>query len=158
MYKNVWNVIFISIFYSSCSQSLNLSSETNFIGILESDVPIYISNFPSYTSDEKRIREKLKVNLQGNGYFMVDEIEKSRFYLIFKSDGFLVNNLKNDQKIMCELNFILIKTKDRYDYFKSKNYLNKIIWKLQVSILRSKLLKKEDRVIEDIANTFLKNN
>ena len=75
---------FIFIFFFSCSPQVKLNSETNYIGLFGTDVPIYISNFPSYTFDQKRIRDKLKIALQNNGYFIVDNIKKSEFYLIFK--------------------------------------------------------------------------
>ena len=147
---------FIFIFIFSCSPQVKLNSETNYIGVFSTDIPIYISNFPSYTFDQKRIRDKLKIALQNNGYFIVDNIKKSEFYLIFKSDCFS-NNTTKKNKIQCEMNFILIKTDDRNNYFNSEGYLNTIIWRLIVNSDINTVIKLEDKMIDKVSKVFLKN-
>ena len=147
---------FIFIFLFSCSPQVKLNSETNYIGLFITDVPIYISNFPSYTFDQKRIRDKLKIALQNNGYFMVDNIKKSEFYLIFKSDCFS-NNTTKKNKMQCEMNFVLIKTEDRNSYFNSEGYLNTIIWRLTVNSDINTVIKLEDKMIDKVSKVFLKN-
>ena len=140
-----------------CTQSIKLNSETNFIGLLEPDVPIYISNFQSYSFDQKRIRNKLKVNLQNDGYFIVENIEKSIFYLIFESDCFLNKNITNRYNTLCDMKFILVKTDDRYDYFNSENYLSTIIWRLQVNTFVNIVIKREDELLDEVSKSFLRN-
>lgn len=147
---------FIFIFLFSCSPQVKLNSETNYIGLFSTDVPIYISNFPSYTFDKKRIRDKLKIALQNNGYFIVDNIKKSEFYLIFKSDCFS-NNTTKKNKMQCEMNFVLIKTEDRNSYFNSEGYLNTIIWRLTVNSDINTVIKLEDKMIDKVSKVFLKN-
>ena len=147
---------FIFIFLFSCSPQVKLNSETNYIGLFSTDVPIYISNFPSYTFDQKRIRDKLKIALQNNGYFIVDNIKKSEFYLIFKSDCFS-NNTTKKNKMQCEVNFVLIKTEDRNSYFNSEGYLNTIIWRLTVNSDINTVIKLEDTMIDKVSKVFLKN-
>ena len=147
---------FIFIFLFSCSPQVKLNSETNYIGLFSTDVPIYISNFPSYTFDKKRIRDKLKIALQNNGYFIVDNIKKSEFYLIFKSDCFSNNTIKKN-KMQCEMNFVLIKTEDRNSYFNSEGYLNTIIWRLTVNSDINTVIKLEDKMIDKVSKVFLKN-
>ena len=147
---------FIFIFFFSCSPQVKLNSETNYTGVFGSDVPIYISNFPSYTFDQKRIRDKLKIALQNNGYFIVDNIKKSEFYLIFKSDCFSNNTIEKN-KMQCEMNFVLIKTEDRNSYFNSEGYLNTIIWRLTVNSDINTVIKLEDRMIDKVSKVFLKN-
>ena len=83
-----FSFLFFFIFLFCCTQQLKLNSETNYTGKFGSDIPIYISNFPSYSFDQKRIRDKLKVTLQNNGYFVVNDIENSKYYLVFESDCF----------------------------------------------------------------------
>ena len=147
---------FIFIFFFSCSPQVKLNSETNYTGLFGSDVPIYISNFPSYTFDQKRIRDKLKIALQNNGYFIVDNIKKSEFYLIFKSDCFS-NNTTKKNKMQCEMNFVLIKTDERNNYFNSEGYLNTIIWRLVVDFDINTVIKLEDKIIDKVSKVFLKN-
>ena len=147
---------FIFIFFFSCSPQVKLNSETNYTGGFGSDVPIYISNFPSYTFDQKRIRDKLKIALQNNGYFIVDNIKKSEFYLIFKSDCFS-NNTTKKNKMQCEMNFVLIKTDERNNYFNSEGYLNTIIWRLVVDFDINTVIKLEDKIIDKVSKVFLKN-
>ena len=147
---------FIFIFFFSCSPQVKLNSETNYIGLFGTDVPIYISNFPSYTFDQKRIRDKLKIALQNNGYFIVDNIKKSEFYLVFKSDCFSNNTTKKNE-MQCEMNFVLIKTDDRNNYFNSKGYLNTIIWRLTVNSDIDTVIKLEDKMIDKVSRVFLKN-
>ena len=147
---------FIFIFFFSFSPQVNLNSETNYIGLFSTDVPIYISNLPSYTFDQKRIRDKLKIALQNNGYFIVDNIKKSEFYLIFKSDCFS-NNTTKKNKMQCEMNFVLIKTEDRNSYFNSDGYLNTIIWRLTVNPDINTMIKLEDKMIDKVSKVFLKN-
>ena len=147
---------FIFIFFFSCSPQVKLNSETNYIGLFGTDVPIYISNFPSYTFDQKRIRDKLKIALQNNGYFIVDNIKKSEFYLIFKSDCFS-NNTTKKNKMQCEMNFVLIKTNERNNYFNSEGYLNTIIWRLVVDFDINTVIKLEDKIIDKVSKVFLKN-
>ena len=147
---------FIFIFFFSCSPQVKLNSETNYTGVFGSDVPIYISNFPSYTFDQKRIRDKLKIALQNNGYFIVDNIKKSEFYLIFKSDCFS-NNTTKKNKMQCEMNFVLIKTDERNNYFNSEGYLNTIIWRLVVDFDINTVIKLEDKIIDKVSKVFLKN-
>ena len=147
---------FIFIFLFSCSPQVKLNSETNYIGLFSTDIPIYISNFPSYTFDQKRIRDKLKIALQNNGYFIVDNIKKSEFYLIFKSDCFSNNTIEKN-KMQCEMNFVLIKTEDRNSYFNSEGYLNTIIWRLTVNSDINTVIKLEDKMIDKVSKMFLKN-
>ena len=147
---------FIFIFFFSCSPQVKLKSETNYTGLFGTDVPIYISNFPSYTFDQKRIRDKLKIALQNNGYFIVDNIKKSEFYLIFKSDCFS-NNTTKKNKMQCEMNFVLIKTDDRNNYFNSEGYLNTIIWRLIINSDINTVIKLEDKMIDKVSKVFLKN-
>ena len=147
---------FIFIFFFSCSPQVKLNSETNYTGLFGTDVPIYISNFPSYTFDQKRIRDKLKIALQNNGYFIVDNIKKSEFYLIFKSDCFS-NNTTKKNKMQCEMNFVLIKTDDRNNYFNSEGYLNTIIWRLIINSDINTVIKLEDKMIDKVSKVFLKN-
>ena len=147
---------FIFIFLFSCSPQVKLNSETNYIGLFSTDVPIYISNLPSYTFDQKRIRDKLKLALQNNGYFIVDNIKKSEFYLVFKSDCFSNNTTKKNE-MQCEMNFVLIKTDDRNNYFNYKGYLNTIIWRLTVNSDINTMIKLEDKMIDKISKVFLKN-
>ena len=147
---------FIFIFFFSCSPQVKLNSETNYTGLFGTDVPIYISNFPSYTFDQKRIRDKLKIALQNNGYFIVDNIKKSEFYLVFKSDCFS-NNTTKKNKMQCEMNFVLIKTDDRNNYFNSEGYLNTIIWRLVVDFDINTVIKLEDKMIDKVSKVFLKN-
>ena len=147
---------FIFIFFFSCSPQVKLNSETNYTGLFGTDVPIYISNFPSYTFDQKRIRDKLKIALQNNGYFIVDNVKKSEFYLIFKSDCFS-NNTTKKNKMQCEMNFVLIKTDDRNNYFNSEGYLNTIIWRLVVDSDINTVTKLEDKMIDEVSRVFLKN-
>ena len=147
---------FIFIFFFSCSPQVKLNSETNYTGLFGTDVPIYISNFPSYTFDQKRIRDKLKIALQNNGYFVVDNIKKSEFYLIFKSDCFS-NNTTKKNKMQCEMNFVLIKTNERNNYFNSGGYLNTIIWRLVVDFDINMVIKLEDKIIDKVSKVFLKN-
>ena len=147
---------FIFIFFFSCSPQVKLNSETNYIGLFSTDVPIYISNLPSYTFDQKRIRDKLKIALQNNGYFVVDNIKKSEFYLIFKSDCFS-NNTTKKNKMQCEMNFVLIKTDERNNYFNSEGYLNTIIWRLEVDFDINTVIKLEDKMIDKVSKVFLKN-
>ena len=148
--------VFIFIFFFSCSPQVKLNSETNYIGLFSTDVPIYISNFPSYTFDQKRIRDKLKIALQNNGYFIVDNIKKSEFYLVFKSDCFSNNTTKKNE-MQCEMNFVLIKTDDRNNYFNSEGYLNTIIWRLTVNSDIDTVIKLEDKMIDKVSRVFLKN-
>ena len=148
---------FIFIFLFSCSPQVKLNSETNYIGLFSTDVPIYISNLPSYTFDQKRIRDKLKIALQNNGYFIVDNIKKSEFYLIFKSDCFS-NNTTKKNKMQCEMNFVLIKTDERNNYFNSEGYLNTIIWRLVVDFDINTVIKLEDKIIDKVSKVFLKND
>ena len=147
---------FIFIFFFSCSPQVKLKSETNYTGLFGTDVPIYISKFPSYTFDQKRIRDKLKIALQNNGYFIVDNIKKSEFYLIFKSDCFS-NNTTKKNKMQCEMNFVLIKTDDRNNYFNSEGYLNTIIWRLIINSDINTVIKLEDKMIDKVSKVFLKN-
>lgn len=147
---------FIFIFFFSCSPQVKLNSETNYTGLFGTDVPIYISNFPSYTFDQKRIRDKLKIALQNNGYFIVDNVKKSEFYLIFKSDCFS-NNTTKKNKMQCEMNFVLIKTDDRNNYFNSEGYLNTIIWRLIINSDINTVIKLEDKMIDKVSKVFLKN-
>ena len=152
-----FSFLFFFIFLFCCTQQLKLNSETNYIGEFGSDIPIYISNFPSYSFDQKRIRDKLKDSLQNNGYFVVNNIENSKYYLVFKSDCFFKNKLNDNRRKKCELNFVLIKTTDRYNYFNSKNYIGTIIWRLIVKCSIDTLIKKEDELIDKVSSVFLKN-
>ena len=155
--KNVLCLFCLVTLLLKCSESIKITAETNFVGTMQSDVPIYISSFPSYTIDEKRMREKLKVNLQRNGYYMVDDIENSRYYLIFKKDSIPQENGNISQSNLCDLTFILIKTSDRNDFFNSDQYLGKIIWRSNFRLLTEKLHTQEDRVLASVSDYFLQN-
>jgi len=134
-----------------------LTSETNFTNKVHNNGGIYISNFNSYTLDEKWIREKLMHSFRTGGYLIVDNIEKSLYYLIFNFNpsNSEVSNDFDDTRLK-NLEFILIKSSDRNKYFNSEFSQSLIIWRSRIKFNWIDFLKKNDKLMNIVVKNFLK--
>ena len=118
---------------------------------IEKNSPIYISKTAKISTYEEIFREKFNVSLRNQGYFTVDEVEKSKYYLLIN-----LNKTPNEKSIYSILELFLIDSKQILSSDNLESEKNNAIWVCKMEIEWIEFLKSQDQIVEIISNKFCK--
>ena len=135
--------------FNSCIPVISIHS----IGYLsiEKNTPIYIAKTSKISTYEEIFREKFNVSLRNQGYFTVDEVEKSKYYLLIN-----LNKKLNEKSISSILEMFLIDSKQILSSDSVESEKNNAIWVCKMEIEWIEFLKSQDQIAEIISNKFCK--
>ena len=144
------NIILIAfIIFNSCIPVISIHS-IGYVSI-EKNSPIYISKTAKISTYEEIFREKFNVSLRNQGYFTVDEVEKSKYYLLIN-----LNKTPNEKSIYSILEMFLIDSKQILSSDSVESEKNNAIWVCKMEIEWIEFLKSQDQIAEIISTKFCK--
>ena len=150
--KYKYAFLFLFIFFG-CVPSVFISSfnKTN----IDKNSAIYISNLDKYSIGQKSFRNKLNHALMEKGYFIVDSLHKSKYYLLIT----FPNNLKGSSDIekkneMYPIELLLIES-DQLKNLLGTPIHESTIWKCKLKLNWMDYLKHQDSLTMIIAKEFM---
>ena len=150
--KYKYALLFLFTFFG-CVPSVFISSinKTN----IDKNSAIYISNLDKYSIGQKAFRNKLNHALMKKGYFVVDSLHKSKYYLLIT----FLNNLKGSSDMgkknkMYSIELLLIESNQLKNYSGVAIHEN-TIWKCKIKLNWMDYLKHQDSLIMIIAKEFM---
>ena len=144
-------ILFITLY--SCVPSAFISSINS--ASIDKGSAIYISKFDNYSIGQKVFRNKLKHALMKREYFVVDDFQKSKYYLIATFlNGSDLKKDKEQESDNFTIDLLLIES----EYV--KNHLNisydeQAIWNCEMKIAWMDYLEYQDILIGIIAKQFM---
>ena len=150
------HVLITAVLLFSCKPSIYLHSNINSMGGLDMDGGIYISNFENYSIVEKDFRAKFNLELQNREYLIVDNLLKSKYYLIINFiEYFSYKN--NPSKSKKNIKIMIALTDSKYFKISLKDILKNghSIWDCKVDLSYIEYLEHQDIIIKTIVNKFL---
>ena len=146
-------ILFFLFFFFGCISSVLISSISN--QTIEKNSPIYISKFAGMSKDENIFREKLNTALKKQGYYTVNNFQKSEYYLFTNFNNRSKQNLiqkKNVDTFSMEL--LLVESKH---ITKSSGFpFNKgdALWVCKIELSWLEFLKHQDELVQAISKYF----
>ena len=146
-------ILFFLFFFFGCISSVFISSISN--QTIEKNSPIYISKFTGMSKDEIIFREKLNMALKKQGYYTVNNFQKSEYYLFANFNNRSQQNLiqkKNVDTVSMELLLM-----DSKHITKSSGVpFNKgdALWVCKIELSWLEFLKHQDELVQAISKYF----
>ena len=150
--KNKYIIIFFVIFYG-CFPSAFISSfnKTD----IDQNSAIYISKFDKYSIGQKVFRDKLNISLMEEGYFIVDDFHKSKYYLIISfSNPSDASSSIEQEKRKYTIELLLIESNQLKNHLSTPIHEN-TIWKCELKLNWIDYLKHQDNLIKMVAKEFM---
>lgn len=150
--KYKYAFLFLFIFFG-CVPSVFISSfnKTN----IDKNSAIYISNLDKYSIGQKAFRNKLNHALMERGYFVVDSLHKSKYYLLITFSNTLKGSSDIEKKNeMYSIELLLIELNQLKNHLGNAIHEN-TIWKCKLNLNWMDYLKHQDSLIMIIAREFM---
>ena len=145
-------LIFLFLLYG-CFPYVFISS----VGIrpIEKNSSIYISKFDGISMEENIFREKLNIALKREGYFIVNNFQKSKYYLFtdYNNRGQKDLNQKRDIDIF-SMQLFLIESKNISNSSVLPFDIGDALWMCKIDIAWLEFLKYQDDIIDIVSNYF----
>tara|TARA_B100000900_G_C20095255_1_gene519713 strand:- start:54 stop:542 length:489 start_codon:yes stop_codon:yes gene_type:complete len=146
-------ILIFLIFLCGCIPSVFISSVRN--RPIEKNYSIYVSKSDGISIEENVFRENLNIALKKEGYFTVNNFQKSKYYLFIDFNNRLQKKMNYKINIdIFSIQLFLIESKNISDSSGLPFDIGDALWVCKIELTWLEFLKHQDDIVEIISKYF----
>ena len=146
-------IIILLLVFCGCIPTVFMSSYS--FQAIDKNSPIYISKFDGISMEEIIFREKLNTALERKGYYIVNNFQKSKYYLITNFNNRIQKNLDQNKDVeIFSMEFFLLESKDITNSSNLLSGVGEALWVCNIELNWLEYLNYQDDVVATVVKNF----